>query len=55
MAIGGGVAVAGGLITLATYSAASGGGIYVVTWGALVFGGDQFLKGLYQYLTPSGQ
>jgi hypothetical protein len=43
---------AGGLaITAITYSSASGsGGTYVVTWGAIIFGGFQFLQGLVQYL-----
>jgi hypothetical protein len=40
------------LVTTITYSAASsGGGTYYVTWGAMLFGGLQFLQGLYQYLT----
>lgn len=35
------------LITAITYSAAQGGGVYVVAWGAIVFGGIQFFKGLF--------
>jgi len=35
-------------VTAATYSAASGGGRYVVTWGAIVFGAIQFVRGLKQ-------
>ena len=38
--------VAGILITAVTYKAASGGGVYVVTWGAILFGFIKFLKGL---------
>lgn len=38
--------VGGLLITIVTYSAASGGGTYVVTWGAIVFGAIQLIKGL---------
>ncbi len=44
----GGVWFFGGIIvTFLTYSAASGGGSYVVAWGAIVFGGIQFFKGLF--------
>jgi hypothetical protein len=43
----GGLWCAGGiLVTALTYSAASGGGSYVVAWGAIVFGGIQFFRGL---------
>ncbi|OJJ17051.1 hypothetical protein BKI52_30515 [marine bacterium AO1-C] len=38
--------IGGIVITAASYSAASGGGTYVVTWGAIVFGAIQFFKGL---------
>jgi len=40
---GGGLAV-----TAITFSAASGGGVYVVTWGAVIFGAIQFLRGVGQ-------
>ena len=47
MTIGGVVCVIGIVITVATYAAASeAGGSYVVTWGAIAFGGFQFLRGL---------
>lgn len=37
----------GGLaVTLFTYSSASGGGTYVVTWGAIIFGAIQLFRGL---------
>jgi hypothetical protein len=44
----GGLWLGGGLlVTVFTYASASnGGGSYVVTWGALLFGGIQFVKGL---------
>jgi hypothetical protein len=45
----GGLWLAGGLlVTLVTYSMASngGGGSYVVTWGAIIFGGIQLVRGL---------
>jgi hypothetical protein len=43
--------VGGSLITAITYSSASeSGGTYFVMWGAIIFGGWQFLKGLFQYL-----
>ncbi len=46
----GGLWCGGGLIvTIATYSAASGGGSYVVAWGAILFGGIQFMRGLGGY------
>ncbi len=45
----GGLWCAGGtLVTVLTLSAASGGGTYVVAWGAILFGGIQMLRGLYQ-------
>jgi hypothetical protein len=51
IAIGGLVCLAGILVTAATYSAASGGGRYVVAWGAILFGGIQFLVGLVKIAT----
>lgn len=43
----GGLWLGGGLlITIITYSNARGGGSYVVTWGAIIFGGIQFFRGL---------
>lgn len=38
--------IGGTVVTVATYSAASGGGRYVVAWGAIIFGAIQFFKGL---------
>jgi hypothetical protein len=56
MAIGAIVCVVGIVITAATYSAASsGGGHYVVAWGAIIFGAVQFLKGLFQLATGPGE
>jgi hypothetical protein len=45
---GGIVCVAGIVVTGATYLAASGprGGTYVVAWGAILFGGLRFVRGL---------
>jgi len=40
--------VGGIAVTAITYRAASGGGTYVVAWGAIVFGALQFLHGLIQ-------
>jgi hypothetical protein len=54
MGIGAAICIVGIVITAATYSAASRGGHYVVAWGAIVFGGFQFLKGLFQVATGSG-
>jgi hypothetical protein len=43
--------VIGAFITFATYSAASGGGRYVVAYGAIAVGAGQFLFGLVQLLS----
>ncbi len=40
--------IGGIAVTAATYDAASGGGSYVVAWGAILFGGIQFVRGLAQ-------
>jgi hypothetical protein len=40
--------IGGTVVTVASFSAASGGGRYVVAWGAIVFGGIQFFRGLSQ-------
>src|SRR5262245_27258186 len=51
MMIGGLICLVGIIITAATYSAASsgsGGGKYVVAWGAIVFGAIRFFRGLGQ-------
>ncbi len=46
--------IGGIVVTTVTYSnASSGGGTYIVAWGAILFGALQFLQGLYQYLTAS--
>jgi hypothetical protein len=50
MAIGGAIFVVGSVVTLATFSAAQGGGRFVVAWGAMLFGGVQFLAGIVQFL-----
>jgi hypothetical protein len=47
MAVGALWCIGGIVVTAVTYSsAAAGGGRYIVAWGAIVFGGIQFLKGL---------
>jgi hypothetical protein len=47
MLVGGLWCVGGIVVSVATYSAASsGGGSYVVAWGAIIFGGIQFFRGL---------
>jgi len=38
--------IGGVIVTAVTYSAASGGGTYVVAWGAIIFGAVQFFMGL---------
>lgn len=45
--------IGGTVVTVATYNAASGGGHYVVAWGAIVFGAVQFLQGLSQYTSAN--
>lgn len=49
MLMGGLICVIGIVVTVTTYSAVSsaGGGSYVVAWGAIIFGGIQFLRGLF--------
>lgn len=34
------------IVTVATFSAASNGGTYVVAWGAIIFGAIQFFRGV---------
>lgn len=54
MGVGALICIVGIVITAATYSAAAnspGGGRYVVAWGAVIFGGIQFLRGLFQLMT----
>lgn len=41
----------GAVVTLATYSAAEGGGTYIIAWGAIGFGALEFLYGLFGWLT----
>jgi hypothetical protein len=48
--IGLGLLMLGGLITGVSYSAAIGGGRYVITTGLFLVGGYQVLKGLYRLL-----
>ena len=49
MGIGAAWALGGAAVTLATYSAASAGGTYMLAYGAIAIGGVQFVYGLYQY------
>lgn len=43
-------AVGGTLVTTITYSAASGGGVYIIAWGAILFGIIDFFVGLFGWL-----
>lgn len=43
--------VGGTVVTVATYLSAAGGGTYVVAWGAILFGGIQFVRGLIRSST----
>ena len=41
----------GGIIaTVMSYNAASGGGTYIVAWGAVLYGAVQFIKGVGQVI-----
>lgn len=46
MLIGGLILVVGIAITVISHYRASGGGTYVVTWGAMLWGGVRFFKGM---------
>ena len=39
----------GTAVTVGSYSSATGGGRYVIAWGAIVFGAAQFIRGIVQY------
>lgn len=52
MGVGALFCVGGIVVTIVSYEAASsgtGGGTYLVTWGAIIFGGIQFIKGVIQF------
>jgi len=51
MVIGGGIALIGLAVTIGTYSAAEGGGSYLIMWGPVIFGGIKFLQGLGQFMS----
>ena len=42
--------VLGAVITAATYSAAHNGGVYVVAYGPMIFGGVAVLRGLFRLI-----
>jgi hypothetical protein len=48
MVVGGFVCFAGLAVTLLTIAASSFSGVYVIAWGAIVFGGAQCGRGLLQ-------
>lgn len=53
MAVGGVICVIGLVVSIGSYQAAASspsGGSYVVAWGAVIFGGFQFLKGLFSMM-----
>lgn len=50
MLVGGLWCVGGIVFTAVSYSAAGPGETYIVTWGAVLFGAAQFLKGFFQFL-----
>src|SRR5215510_15136179 len=51
MLIGGVICIVGIIITVVTMAASrSGGGVYFVMWGAVIFGALQFFGGLFQYI-----
>ena len=52
MMVGGIICLVGTVITIGTYAAASNGGRhYFIAWGAIIFGGIQFLQGMFQTLS----
>ena len=51
MGIGAAWCIGGAVVTWATMAAAQNGGTYVVAWGAIIFGGLEFLWGLWKTLT----
>lgn len=51
MALGGVWCGVGLIVTIGTLSAAtSGGGVYVIFWGPVLYGGIRFLRGVFGYL-----
>jgi hypothetical protein len=54
MLVGALFCIGGIVVTAVTYSNAStSGGTYIVAWGPVLFGGFQFLKGLFQLATAA--
>ena len=49
MIMGAVICLVGIAITVGTYTAAEGGGSYMVAWGAIIFGAVQFFRGLMNY------
>jgi hypothetical protein len=47
-------AVGGTAVTIWTYATATGGGSYVVAWGAIVFGIIAFFRGLFGWMKYDG-
>ena len=41
-----GLLAIGGIVTLATYTSAQGGGTHFVMWGLMAYGGFRLIKGL---------
>ena len=46
-------AIGGSAVTYYTYQAAADGGIFIIAWGAIVFGIWDFLKGLFGLMFSS--
>ena len=46
IAVGLALMAIGILITVVTYNAAAGGGVYVVAWGPVIFGFIRLMRGL---------
>jgi hypothetical protein len=43
------ICIIGTAVTVGSYALASGGGTYIIAWGAIIFGAVQFFRGLQQY------
>ncbi|HEY4122541.1 MAG TPA: hypothetical protein VGM56_31975 [Byssovorax sp.] len=46
MIIGALICVVGVVVTVVSYSSASGGSRYIFAWGAIIFGAFRFVRGL---------
>ncbi|MBS1794523.1 MAG: hypothetical protein JSS81_11750 [Acidobacteria bacterium] len=50
MVVGALWAIGGTIATVLSYNAASGGGRYFIFWGAIIFGGIDFVRGFFEWI-----